>query len=486
MNKAKMTFRFSHERRQDDSSPRREVKVIPLHAEEYRVVQEPETQRAEVPLHGSEAWTETETETGLDDKAGRRGEAGARFGSGTETNGGTPFHTGQAPSRTSRTSVKPAGRSEFSSPSVKPLNDFTTDFGGWQSSFDLETERVEQIIRSAGGPAADPETGYFEREPRPSGGRRSHRGVIVDDHVHYSKAPGGGSFLKITASVAGAVITGVAFGFLVLSMFSGGEGSGTTADPTQAQASAGGAAQPQNGDKADASGSGTGTQAAAPAGASVPAAAADGVAIALPAASYTFLQGGVFSTAQSAETAVADFRKKGLAAVSEAGDKYTVYVGMASGRDEALGLSQVYEAQDIDVMLKPYDIPAVSKIRWNGKQADIFGTYMNQGTKLVQLIAAQTAVHAGEQTAGALDEKALQTIKTTHQSWSQSAASVSDGLGEAGKAALPKMNSALNTAVASMEEYKKNPSAAFIWQAQTSLMQYLVAEKELLKAIVLP
>lgn len=443
MNKAKMTFRFPQERRQDDPSSRKEGKVIPLHAEEYRVVKE--TRRSKEP-------------------------------------------TNEAPSET--TSNKLSSQGESLSADVKPLNDFTTDFGGWQSSFDMETERVEQIIRSTGGTAVDPETGYFEREPKPSGSRRARREVIVDDHVHYSRSPGGGSFLKITASVAGAVITGVAFGFLVLSMFSGSGENGTNAgNPAQTTASAGGTAQTQSSVKTPAGAGGAGASAAAPAasgGAAVPAAAADGVAVALPAKSYTFLQGGIFSTAQSAEAAVADFRKKGFGAASEAGDKQTVYVGMASSRDEALGLSQVYKDKEIDVMLKPYDIPAVSKIRWNGKQTDMFAAYMNQGDKLVQLIAAQTAIHAGEKTASALDEKALQTIKSTHQSWSQSASSVSDGLGEAGKTALPKMNSALNTAVASMEEYKKNPSAAFLWQAQTSMMQYLIAEKELLKAIAAP
>ncbi|WP_281889066.1 hypothetical protein [Paenibacillus sp. YYML68] len=396
-----------------------------------------------------------------------------------------------APSSADQRTEVEAEASEFTPPAqkgtvIKPLNDFHTDFGGWQSSFDLEVERVEQAIRSTGGADVNPETGLYQRETRTGRGGYgySEREVIVDEQLHYSRPPGGGSFLKITASVAGAVVTGVAFGFLVLSMFAGGE----EGDPLKPAIQTGSTAQQgKTAAGSDAGAAAQGSAAEAKAGQSGAAVsgleAGDAVAVNLPMRSYTFLQGGVFSTAQSSESEAAAFRKKGLAAVSEAGDKYTLFVGMASSRDEALGLSQFYENQSIDVMLKPYEIPAVSSIRWSGKQPEQFVSYMDQGSKLVQQIAAQTVVHAAETEATPIDEKALQTIKSTHQAWAKSASTVGEGLGEAGKTALPKMNSALNTAVVSLEEYRKNPSSSLIWQAQTALMQYLVAEKELLKTV---
>ncbi|TVY11898.1 hypothetical protein [Paenibacillus cremeus] len=457
MNKAKMTFRFDQEQRQTGNrggrqEPKLEAKVIPLHSEEYSVVEETTREETIAPaLRGTE--------------------------------GGKPA----------------APEPKFID--AQQLNQYTTDFGGWQSSFDAETQRIESIIRASGGATVNPETGYVEPkqeqerepEPRPEEEMRDHRWYSPQETAYYSKNPGGGSWLKITTSVAGAVITGVAFGFLVLSMFSGGDeeakvkpvDAGTATKQVQGAVKPGDATGQTTGKSTDTAVK-PGDKAAAgdPASASAAqtASATTGVAVSLPARSYTFLQGGVFSSAQGADTAAADFKKKGLAAAADAGDKFPVYVGMGMNRDEALGLSAQFQQKKIDVLVKPFDIPAVSKIKWNGKQADLFQSYITQGDKLITLITAQTITHLGDAKPAPIDESALQAIKTAHQAWSGSSTAVSDGLGEAGKASLPKMNSALNTAVLSLDEYKKSPSAAYLWQAQGALMQYIVAEKELLKA----
>lgn len=437
MNKTKMTFRFHkdgqrQERQETGSGPQ----VIPLRSEEYTVVE----QRADESREEPDKRDKPQVETGK-----IRG----------------PLWTGPA------------------------LNEYTTDFGGWQSSFETETHRVEQLIRETGaGRSFDPETGYVER-PDPTGGmERTHQPYTQEKSAYFRRTPGNGSWIRITASVAGAVVTGVAFGFLVLSMFSGGTDSGKTTPPggtTTAQQGTKGAGAGGTASTGEASAKPGGADSAAPASGS-----AIGVAVQIPAKSYAVLQGGVFSSAQGAEAAAADFRKKGLAGAVEGGDKHPVYVGMAGTRDEVLGLSQAYQQKNIEVIVKTLDLPAVTKVKWNGKQADVFSNYIAQGDKLVKLIAAQTIAHAAGAKPEALDDKALQSIKSTHQSWSQTAAAVSDGLGEAGKKALPKMNNSLNTAVASLEEYKKNPSQAFLWQAQTAAMQYVVAEKELLQAVALP
>ncbi|WP_088832864.1 hypothetical protein [Paenibacillus tyrfis] len=434
MNKTKMTFRFHKDgQRQERQETGSVPQVIPLRSEEYTVVE----QRAD----------ESHEEPDKPPVESRKIRG--------------PMWTGPA------------------------LNEYTTDFGGWQSSFETETHRVEQLIRETGGGRSfDPETGYVERPDSTGGMERTHQPYTQEESAYFRRTPGSGSWLRITASVAGAVITGVAFGFLVLSMFSGGTDSGKTKSP-------GGTTTAQQGTKEAGAGgmTSTGAMAAKPGGADSAAPASGsviGVPVQIPAKSYAVLQGGVFSSTQGAEAAAADFRKKGLAGAVEGGDKHPVYVGMAGTRDEVLGLSQAYQQKNIEVIVKTLDLPAVTKVKWNGKQADMFSNYMAQGDKLVKLIAGQTIAHTAEAKPEALDDKVLQSIKSTHQSWSQTAAAVSDGLGEAGKKALPKMNNSLNTAVASLEEYKKNPSQAFLWQAQTAAMQYVVAEKELLQAVALP
>ncbi|UUZ84398.1 hypothetical protein LJK88_12305 [Paenibacillus sp. P26] len=462
MNKAKMTFRFEPTRPGGKPAAHRETKVIPLHQEEYRIM-EPEAE-------------------GTKESRPRQNDLYERL---------RPPAPGPSLSPSAPESERPMLID------AQPLNPYTTDYGGWQSSFDTETQRIESMIRNSGGRAVDPETGYVEdgREPRREEELRDHRWYTPEQTAYYSRQTGG-SWLKVTASVAGAVVTGVAFGFLVLSMFKGGDDpnkvkpvdASVVQQQGQKKPDAGTASGSAQGKDAGAAGSAAASASAKPgdkadAGTPVSAAVANmaTAAVSLQSKSYTFLQGGVFSTPQTAETQQADFRKQGFAAVSDSGDKIPVYIGMAVSREEAQTLSQQYKQKKIDVVLKNFEVPGASKIRWNGKGTDIFAGYMTQGEKLVQLISAQTVLHLNETKPGALDDKALQTIKTTHQAWASSASAVSDGLGEAGKASLPKMNSALNTAVASLEDYKKNPSSASLWQAQTALMQYLVAEKELLR-----
>lgn len=366
------------------------------------------------------------------------------------------------------------GNEERKPVEVRPLNEYTTDFGGWHSSFDTDTYRIEESIPPSEKLRADPESGYVEREwNRGRGQTREYRAYKTKDSFYYPNPSGGNSWMKIAASVTGAVVTGVAFGFLVLSMFSGDVSDYGKVQPV------GGTTAPQQQDNAAVQDSNSGA-AKAP-NAAVNEAVAD-LAVNLPAKTYSFLQGGVFSSSQSADSAVTDFRRKGLAAVSDAGEKFPVYVGMALSRDEALELTRTFQQRQLEVMIKPFDIPAAAKIKWKGNQIHLFESYMSQGNELVQQIASQTVVQLGKEKPEALDPKALQSIKATHQSWAGTASAVSDGLGEAGRASLPKMNSALNTAVVSLEEYNKNPSQALLWEAQSALMQYLVAEKALLNS----
>lgn len=382
----------------------------------------------------------------------------------------------------------------------QPLNLYTNDYGGWQSSFDTETNRVERLIRESGerrsaetngrslqpGPSHEPyrlDDQYRNDEPEEP--LRDHRWYVPEDPVYltHPRKPSP-SWIKIATSVAGAVVTGLAFGFFVLSMFStdsGDKADGKNALTPGQNTAALNTPAPKPGDKTAATTGGTASGAAAPVTAQSGTAATSAVSI--PAKSFSFLQSGVFSTAQSADNAVADLKKKGYYGVRDSGDKYPVYVGMSMTRDEALGLTQQFKQNNIEVIVKNIELPAVSKIKWNGKSSDALPNYMNQGDKLLQAIVPLTVGRLSESKPAAIDAAALQSVKTAHQAWTGLAAAANEGLAEDARAAVQKMNQAMNTAIVSLDEYKKNASASIMWQAQSSLMQYVLAEKELRKAV---
>ncbi len=175
-----------------------------------------------------------------------------------------------------------------------------------------------------------------------------------------------------------------------------------------------------------------------------------------------------------------------MAAAYYESDKFYVYAGLAPTRDEALSLSLLLQEQKLEVFVKPFVVPAVSKLRWHGERTDAVDTYFSRANELVRMIGGVTAFRLKEETPAPLEESAMQSIRSVHRTWSGSVTEVNDGFAEEEQAVLQKMNTALNTAVMSLEEYNKNPSAALLWQAQTAIMEYIFGERQLLGAAAVP
>jgi len=448
---------------------------------------------------------------------------------------------------------------------AREMNPFTNDYGAWDSPYDAETRRLEQLIREANGrkqtqaperreearfereepafmPEEDitekqeiirgvksdiaewpeeeeqayyPQAGGMEREKQQagngygrnpqagrSGGENRYRDTRYDPVSGYYGADGdsdrhGSGFsgvsvtgsryirhsrtpwMKITASVTGAVVTGVALGFFVLSMFSDDKAAETDKMPELNGKQETAVSAPNKTGTTD-TGKQTTTSGGTATGSNVSAAGATSVNI--PAKSYVVLQGGSFTTAQGAETEQANLRKKGLAAVTETSDKSYVYVGMAANKESAQELSSRLKAANTDIYVKEYTLPELKSANWSGNK-DALQNYLTQSDKLVQMASKLTLMHLEEQNLTPLDDATVQSVKAAHEGWTQAAAAVAEGAQDEAKTQINKMNNALNSMKKSIDEYKKNPSSAMLWQAQTYMMQFVIAEKELLQSI---
>lgn len=296
-------------------------------------------------------------------------------------------------------------------------------------------------------------------------------------YIRHNRTP----WLKITASIAGAAVTGVMLGFLALSLFHGPDAAedGKVADTAADTAAQSQNALPVSGTIQNAAG---GAAAAGAAGAA--ASSGKEIAMAYAGKTYSLLQNGTFSAQQGADQAKSDLVKKGLATASEQTDKFYVFAGMASDKESAVALGkQLTEHNKVDIYVKAYAVPAVSKVRWNGN-GETLKSYLQQSDKLVESINKLTVINleAGG-TPGAPEASTMQSITTAHTAWAQLSSTVAQEGGEENKAVLQRMNNAMNSAKTSLDEYKKNPSAAMLWQAQTYTMQFIIAEKELLTKI---
>ncbi|NBI29784.1 hypothetical protein [Chengkuizengella marina] len=370
----------------------------------------------------------------------------------------------------------------------QPLNQFTTDYGAWSSPFDAETARLEQLIR---------ETDTYQDQDNNNGFNNKHRGKDREDdllerfdsHPKYSneyqknpyqnrnhygyfkktKRP----WFKIITSFTGAIIVGIAFGFFVLSFFSENPQSASELNQSQIDSTS-----PTESDEVIEN---ENNNMSSP----QPVVNLNGtISLNLPLQSYYMLQNGVFSSLEGAEEAIAGLSNNGFAAVSELNDNYYVFAGMTTNRDDALLLSYKLQQEDLEVYIKSYEIPSIQQMKWNnGNDAELVQSYFSQGSNLVHTISELTLIHLKDQSFSPFENSSLETIKGLHQTWAGLIPQMNNGFPEEVKSTFEKMNSALSTAMISLEDYQKNPSSSLLWQTQTALMQYTILQKDLLQRI---
>ncbi|MBB3109895.1 hypothetical protein FHS18_001958 [Paenibacillus phyllosphaerae] len=298
------------------------------------------------------------------------------------------------------------------------------------------------------------------------------RGSFMSNTPSVYRSHRGPSWLKVFASVTGAVATGALFGYLVLALFTNGtaanENTGTlpAAGNGQAVVSSDGTSSVDPAPATQDGGGDTGqTSTNIPTGNN---AATTQVTVNVPAISYSMLQYGVFSNKQGMEAAVTELRGKGLAASSyAAGSDYRVYAGISSDREGAAVIKAL--VPEIEVYIKQVDIPALTSVAYKGK-AEEAQVFFDQSTALIGALNAYSSGQLIQQPVSASEWQSI------YKAWSAAAAVMDKGMAdEAGQQRLQQLTSALQSGANSATAYQKEPSAAELWAIQSSIMDSVFA-----------
>lgn len=353
---------------------------------------------------------------------------------------------------------------------VRPLPEYTNDYGAWNSPIDAETRRIEQLIRESNNPPrktsppprANEDLSVYEIEQRFRHEEYTENSTHTTSGTMYLRR--NIPWFKVVGTAIGAVVTGVLLGYLILTMFSG-------ANTIQDKSTTGEVKAITNDPAKEAS-------------VMVPSDAVQAglIPVQIPARTYTFLQNGGFSTLERANQVGEEIRKQGLAAVTESSDKFFVYVGVAVDRNSALPLSEQLQAKSLEIYKKPYSLPALQTVKWNGN-AEFLQNYCTQADQLVQMLSGITLVHIEESQLTAISDTTLKSVQSSFEAWTATSAQVFKDAAENVKPALQKMTNAMNTAKLSLDEYKKKPSLEMLWQAQMNVLQFIITEKALLSDI---
>jgi len=413
------------------------------------------------------------------------------------------------------------------------LNQFTTDYGAWSSPFDIETERLERLIRESSYPEDVPlhdgpdRSHHADRRDRSGGGaelrdRRSwtgevhggqgteawdlagdvgdvreetgggrdkkrvsddagerldqaddwESGPIIDERLLATDSPpsyrtGGDSWFRFIASVIGAIATGVMFGLFIMQLFTNltlnNEAPPVTDVQVQTDApsvSLPGADHVQDLD-----------------------ADARATVVSLPQNTVYMLQFGVFTSAEGAYAAIDQLQEAGIASAYEAGERHVVYAGLTPDRNSALLLSNQLAGMKLETYVKPYERPAVQSLTWGEADASRIEAYFSAGAELAKTVSLLTLVHLEETELTNIEDATIQALASSHQQWTMIASELAKEVPEQAQEVFQRMNNSLTTAVESLFEYKKNPAVSYLWQAQSAVMNYVIQEKSLLSEL---
>jgi hypothetical protein len=377
---------------------------------------------------------------------------------------------------------------EGAQPPVEPSTPNAEDLSRWpaivqQPSFSeaKSSEKQWPVINpdaewiSRGG-----DSGY-QPSVEPFGNRQSPEIIAGDTRRTGGKGP---SWLHVFLSVSGALATGAIFGYLILTLFTGGPAQpdrdtqgdtgipvvqpGTketiglddlTGVPVGSKEGEGGK-DGKNGEVVDPGAANAAT-----------------VNVAGIQRTYTLLQYGVFSNTEGRDAALGQLKDIGLAGSSmKTPEGYRVYAGIAlDGTKAAVVIGGL---PDILLYKKEVAVQGPDKLTFAGgaEKAEAFFAATNDliGT-WSDLVVAQLE----QPSLSKLGKAASEGWQAQLAQWTANAAEMESGLPEDVRSSyFVKLKKAMDTAAGSMKAYDENPSKAQLWSVQTALMEAVLVQKE--------
>ncbi|MFC5700509.1 hypothetical protein ACFPVX_04365 [Cohnella faecalis] len=283
----------------------------------------------------------------------------------------------------------------------------------------------------------------------------------------------GPSWWRVFVSVAGAIVTGALFGYLVLSLFTGEPlFSGKTADSSGEQASTAAVVSAQT----------LPSVSSKPEGADSVKGGSNGQAVETTIAgeAYYMLQYGVFRTSESRDTALGQLKELGLPAAastdSQAG--LHVYAGIALTKDDAEQASGALSG--VELYVKRIDTEPLTLSR--GTDSDSWAAFLNSSAALEKKLAQLTVVSMQSDSLTAVAAKDQDELQAAHDKLATDWNAVKKLEGKA-KEHADFIVAQLGIAVRELAEYNEKPAKNKVREVQSALMQAVIADVELRQSL---
>ncbi|GKU75725.1 hypothetical protein [Paenibacillus sp. L3-i20] len=386
----------------------------------------------------------------------------------------------------------------------------------WDNSLQEELGALEQLIRESGQRNAEYIDSSVSNErklkntdaDKKTASKKEHRDVSNESwveesqYVNHSKAftsrdlprqqlfddeeiivrkSNGPSWFNVFLSVAGALATGALFGYLILSLFVGGD-MWLFSNKTDVSTSVTGSkdqnvsvdeivALPLSSESGEKSGQLVNPER------SVESTAVSSISLGGERYSYTLLQYGVFSHSAGRDEAIKQLEAKELASAStQTGVKFPVYAGIATDTVQTGALVKLLPG--LEVYKKEVIVQIPDKLVFNGSKEEA-SRYFERTNELLSSWTSLIVTQMEQPSLSALEKAASTAWQEKFKLWKESSLAMKEGMeNEKGKVFLNRLNQAIEKTAALMLDYDKQPKITYLWSAQSELMNAVLSQKE--------
>lgn len=249
--------------------------------------------------------------------------------------------------------------------------------------------------------------------------------------------------LGLIGIVMSAIIVGVSFGFMMLTIFTGDKAAPqTVTNPVQTAPTV-----------------------------DVPTVAMNGE---IPILGIEVVQGGAFSQLDKAKETAEALKENGFAAtLSNTTDPVFLFIGIGLDREQARVIGNIYDSNGQDVFLKPYAVSKNGLVESEGQLS-----FLNAGVELYQHLAL-LSVNSFANGGSLVTEEAIADLKVLHDQVLSHHSSYADD--ELRKARALAFQKELTTAFEAIQSFATTTSNKDRWQVQQSLLNGLFAYEQLVQ-----
>lgn len=193
----------------------------------------------------------------------------------------------------------------------------------------------------------------------------------------------------------------------------------------------------------------------------------------IAAIDYALVQVGVFSTTQGVNQTLQHLQTLGYTAAVDATNpsKQRVIAGIASDREKAMLLSRLLQAKQVTNYITPLTLPA--------RQATKGAAFFTASQAFNQTIMTPLGQQMTTPSSKSISTKVVANLKRKHTTWVTAARRIQTTMTEPVRLAINTMSNEQLRLISILEAYVQNGQSAPLWQAQTAMINIILAEQRL-------